>query len=525
MHSFKPCSPVIRHSALLVLVAGCLSLVSAEFNRTPLLIDAPTADAQRYGSLLLSASGSQGLTRDTSIPGGERNLNFSLSPVRRLTLAATAYTRRDYVLGASYQLLDGGKRRASLAVGVHDMGLSSHISPIGRDDNVWPDEKYDFRPYENFSGFVVISVPVGSLLRLDAGLGRGRYVGYGDRSKYLNTDILFGGHHQWAVGLFGGAELKLLDMPTAQLPWRASLALEEDGRDVNAGVKANIGPVEADVALSKLEGVLSKEQFERVSVAVSYEARNIIGRRVGHQPLAASHQSPVFGSLAGSVDDSKTGKPVPAQLIVLANDSGKVAQAKTTQADETGAFRFAELKPGAYTISVECPGYLRRSADYVVTRGAETRFDIQLDPEDLTAQPPDSGYLPLSSDRQSTSDNLAALGSAQSLALKPVYFQLDQSVLTGQARQILKEDAQVLKANPDARIVILGRACEIGSDEYNLKLGDRRARAACDFLLQAGIAPARLDCRSLGKTQPVPGAALWTCRRCDFELEPSREAR
>ncbi len=512
MHSFKQCSPVIRHSALLVLVACCLSLASAEFNRTPLLIDAPTADAQRYGSLLFSASASQRLTSNPSVPGGERNLSFSLSPARRLTLAATAYTRRDYVLGASYQLLDGGKRSTSLAVGIHDMGISNHVSPIGRDDNIWPDEKYDFRPYENFSAFVVTSVPVGSLVRLHAGLGRGRYVGYGERSKYLNTDILFGGHHQWAVGLFGGAELKLLDMPTAQLPWRASLALEGDGRDVNAGLKASIGPVSANVALSKLEGFLSQEKFQRVSVAVSYETRNVMGRRIGHQPLATNPQQPAFGSLAGSVDDSKTGKPLPAQLIVFASDSESVAQTKTTQADETGAFRFVELRPGVYTISVECPGYLRRSADYVVTRGAETRFDVQLEPEEIITQGPVAGSSPT-----------AYL--LPSMALKPVYFQFDESALTDPARQILNEDAQVLRANPDTRIVILGRTCEIGTDEYNLKLGDRRSRAAFDFLVQTGIAAARLDYRSLGRTQPLPGAALWTCRRCDFELEQSREAR
>jgi peptidoglycan-associated lipoprotein len=190
-----------------------------------------------------------------------------------------------------------------------------------------------------------------------------------------------------------------------------------------------------------------------------------------------------------------------------------------------------ELRPGIYTISVECPGYLRSSADYVVTRDAETRFDIQLDPEDITVQPTDTRlgvvtHQPLAASHEPPAANLSPIAyRLPPTALKPVYFQFDQSVLTDQARQILNEDAQVLKDNPDARIVILGRTCEIGTDEYNLKLGDRRARATFDFLVQAGVAAARLDCRSLGRTQPLPDAAFWTCRRCDFQLEQSREAR
>jgi|GEM_PF-653959 peptidoglycan-associated lipoprotein len=490
----------------ILLALGLQSSLKAEFNRTPLLIDAPTADAQRYGSLLFNASVTQRLSASPLVPGGERNLNFSLSPVPRLSVAVTAYTRRDYVLGASYQLLDGGARRPSVALGIHDVGIHNYVSAIGNGDNVWPDEKYEFRPAENLSAFAVGSFPVGSVFRFHAGLGRGRYVGYGNRSQYLNTDYLVGGHHQWAVGLFGGIE--------ARIGRHVSLALEGDGRDVNAGVKANLGPVTAGVALTKIEGFLSTEKFQRVSAAVSYQANNIIGRRTALKPPV--QHLPQFGALSGKITDSRTGAPLPAQITIQANESDNASLVKNLIADSTGEFRVSDLRPGSYLVSADNPGYLRRFAECLVNLAADGRLDIALDPLDMIVQPQTDAAAP---------PPLAASNPGIGVQLKPVYFHFDQSDLTGEALQTLKENAAVLNRTPGAKTVILGRTCEVGTDEYNLKLGERRARAVYDFLVRTGIEPARLSYRSLGRSTTEAGTALWSYRRCDFESEQTFEAR
>ena len=490
----------------LLLGLGTVSGLKAEFNRTPLLIDAPTADAQKYGSLLFNASVTQRLSTNPLVPGGERNLSFSLSPARRLSVAVTAYTRRDYVLGASYQLLDGGARRPSVALGIHDMGIHNHVSAIGNGEDIWPDEKYDFRPAENLSAFVVGSFPAGNVLRFHAGLGRGRYVGYGERSKYLNTDYLVGGHHQWAVGLFGGVE--------ARIGRHVSLALEGDGRDVNAGVKANLGPVSAGVALTKIEGFLSKEKFQRVSAAVSYQANNIIGRRTALKPPVSP--LPQFGAMSGKVTDSRTGEPLPAQVTIQANESDNATQLKTLFADASGSFHVSDLRPGSYQVSAENPGYQPASAECLVKVSADGRLDVALDPLDMIVQPQAELTAPT---------QLAAAGLGAAVQLKSVYFHFDQSDLTEEAQQTLKENAGILNKTPGAKVVILGRTCEIGTDEYNLKLGDRRARAVYDFLVGTGIEPVRLHYRSLGRSMAVAGTPLWNYRRCDFESEQSFEAR
>lgn len=84
-----------------------------------------------------------------------------------------------------------------------------------------------------------------------------------------------------------------------------------------------------------------------------------------------------------------------------------------------------------------------------------------------------------------------------------VYFVLNSSDLTGDARAALAEQAEWLKANPRVLIVIEGRCDERGTREYNLALGERRADAARSYLIAQGISPDRIRTISYGKEKPV----------------------
>ena len=244
---------------------------SAAFESPTLLYEAPTTDVLREGTLAISTDMSLPLIRSTMNVGREENATVCFSPYRRLDLTLTAYTIADYVLDVKYQLAGGGPGRLGLAVGVYDLGLNSYVSPVGHGTtNAWPDWKYTenrvtIRPYENLSAFAVASYRAAKSIRLHAGLGRGRFVGYGDKSKYLNTDILSHGHHQWAVGLFGGAEVFVIP--------QVAVVAEAGGRDVNAGVRASFSALTATVAWTKMEGLLFAEGSEprgRLEVSLSY---------------------------------------------------------------------------------------------------------------------------------------------------------------------------------------------------------------------------------------------------------------
>ena len=90
--------------------------------------------------------------------------------------------------------------------------------------------------------------------------------------------------------------------------------------------------------------------------------------------------------------------------------------------------------------------------------------------------------------------------------LERVHFGFDQYVLTDEARQTLKGNADYLEANPAVEVRIEGHTDFIGSDEYNLALGERRAMAAKNYLVSLGIDAGRLSTISYGEEMPLDQA-------------------
>ena len=86
--------------------------------------------------------------------------------------------------------------------------------------------------------------------------------------------------------------------------------------------------------------------------------------------------------------------------------------------------------------------------------------------------------------------------------LVDVHFDFDKYVIRPRDAEILAANARWLRANADARLLIEGHCDERGTEEYNLSLGDRRAKAAMDYLVAQGIPPARMTTISYGKERP-----------------------
>lgn len=106
--------------------------------------------------------------------------------------------------------------------------------------------------------------------------------------------------------------------------------------------------------------------------------------------------------------------------------------------------------------------------------------------------------------------------------LADVNFDFDSSQLSSQAQSTLKENGKWLLDNPGKAATVEGHCDERGTVEYNLALGERRARAAYDFLRSLGVKSSQLSTVSYGEELPLnPGhdESAWAQnRRAHFSL-------
>ncbi len=92
------------------------------------------------------------------------------------------------------------------------------------------------------------------------------------------------------------------------------------------------------------------------------------------------------------------------------------------------------------------------------------------------------------------------------LAKRVVHFDYDSSTLSNEDYQTLLAHAQFLVANANSKVALTGHTDERGTREYNMALGERRAKAVQSFLITNGVSPTQLEAVSYGKEMPVdPG--------------------
>lgn len=95
------------------------------------------------------------------------------------------------------------------------------------------------------------------------------------------------------------------------------------------------------------------------------------------------------------------------------------------------------------------------------------------------------------------------LSQPTTAGLARVYFDFDRYDLTATARKTMSGNAGYLQSNPGVRVRIEGHCDERGTTEYNLALGERRAKSAFQYLMDLGVDPNRMGVVSYGEEQPL----------------------
>lgn len=142
-------------------------------------------------------------------------------------------------------------------------------------------------------------------------------------------------------------------------------------------------------------------------------------------------------------------------------------------------------------------------------------------PEEGTQSPAGSGSSAPAKPAETTDPSAAKEGDAAAVELKTVYFEFDSYSIPTEYRKELTAAVPSLKNQKSVRIQVEGHCDERGSNEYNLALGERRARAVMDFLVSEGVPAEILSTISYGEERPaVQGSTeeAWAKnRRAEFK--------
>src|SRR5271156_2706669 len=210
---------------------------------------------------------------------------------------------------------------------------------------------------------------------------------------------------------------------------------------------------------------------------------------------------------------AQTPAPAPAQPTVALNaspTSGQAGETITLSWSSTNATDL-DIEPGVGKVAPDgkTPVQPSTSTTYTITAtgpggSANASVRVTITPAAEAEQPkPQPGLNELFEQN-----------------VKDAYFDFNKADIREDARAALTRTAEFLRSYPQVKVTIEGNCDERGSTEYNLGLGERRAQAAKDFLVQLGISTDRLTTVSYGKEQPFCTQSNETCwqqnRRAHF---------
>ncbi len=183
----------------------------------------------------------------------------------------------------------------------------------------------------------------------------------------------------------------------------------------------------------------------------------------------------------GTVRDGSTKLPIPFATVTLYESrEGKLIPLDTFNTDQSARYRFT-LQPGKeYRLIGNAPEYLANEVAVSTrdaTKSAELEADIDI-------------YL----DR---------IEIARPIVLQNIYFDFDKYDIRPDAAAELDRLALLLQNNPSLRILIGAHTDTNGSEQYNIRLSNNRAKAVVEYLQQKGINPARLTAIGYGESQPL----------------------
>jgi outer membrane protein OmpA-like peptidoglycan-associated protein len=232
-------------------------------------------------------------------------------------------------------------------------------------------------------------------------------------------------------------------------------------------------PVKTD-EYGKFEKSLTKEQIEIIVSANGYKMMTkTVALKPGRVIDLVFALTPKKATVAGKVTNEKTGEPVQASVAI--------AGMRPVITDIYGNYSI-KVEPGTYRLEVESDGYTSITKEVILERGKTVEINFSLSP---TFVIPKGGL------------------SLKEIVSLRIQFAFDKAILRKDVKISLNNLALTLIHNPDLKLEIQGYTCEVGTEEYNMGLSIRRARAVRDYLVDKGTEKSRLEIKGFGETRPI----------------------
>lgn len=176
-------------------------------------------------------------------------------------------------------------------------------------------------------------------------------------------------------------------------------------------------------------------------------------------------------NISGWVVD-RDDEPVPNSVIRIVGNDGSIQKAV---AHDDGSFSFPLQRGVSYVMMAGGRGYLNAKQEFTADN-AEEDAEYEID------------FVLASINKPNIIEN--------------IFYDFDKATLRPESEEALDELVKLLADNPNITIEMASHTDRVGTEEYNLDLSERRAKAVIDYLISKGIAPERLQHQGYGKSRP-----------------------
>ena len=199
--------------------------------------------------------------------------------------------------------------------------------------------------------------------------------------------------------------------------------------------------------------------------------------------------------ITATVVDEKTGEPVADAMVTLFDDQGNKIVSKKANAKGIAEFIIESGKDTELEVVMD--GFESKRVPVKGTQEQEVNVKVSLSPIDKI----------IAEDR---------------IELDPIYFDFDKSNITSKAAFELDKLVQVMNKYPDMVIDVTSHTDNRGSDAYNMRLSDRRAKTTVQYVISKGIDKSRISGMGKGETEPKVDCGA-NCTEEEYQLNRRSE--